>query len=29
MNFLKLENMRLEIGAGWRLWRLSVFWRCI
>jgi hypothetical protein len=29
MNFLKLENLRLEIGAGWRWWRPSAFWRCI
>ena len=29
MNFLKLENLRLEIGTGWRWWRPSVFWRCV
>jgi len=29
MNFLKLENLRLEIGADRRWWRPSVFWRCI
>ena len=29
MNFLKLENLMLEIGAGWRWWRPSAFWRCI
>jgi hypothetical protein len=29
MNLLKLENLRLEIGAGWRWWRPSVFWRCV
>jgi len=29
MNFLKLENLRLKIGAGWRWWRPSAFWRCI
>jgi hypothetical protein len=29
MKFLKLENLRLEIGAGWRWWRPSAFWRCI
>jgi len=29
MNFLKLEILRLEIRAGWRWWRPSVFWRCI
>jgi len=25
MNFLKLENLRLEIRTGWRWWRPSVF----
>jgi len=29
MNLLKFENLRLEIGAGWRWWRPSAFWRCI
>ena len=29
MNFVKLENLRLEIRAGWRWWRPSASWRRI